>query len=167
MLITGLFYPALLGAWIYEAFDHVYGAWSNNYTLDLMQLFIAGVLLIHFIFDYMYTLGEGEDGYGNAQFMLDLVLVVSVYVCLKLAISPQYYDLLWVIWLALAFVKALAILWEHLRANTFGMIIDAAFFVAYLLGAIFVAEISWIFIAVCAIDSVFYEIYEQDKRRNA
>src|SRR5690606_35802603 len=88
LVITSLLYPAFLGNMSYvaaEAFfekDAVFALGAN--------ILLVALLLIHFIFDWIYTHTENKDhDYPPTKSVFDFVIILCLYISLRQAIDPN------------------------------------------------------------------------------
>jgi hypothetical protein len=80
VLISGLFYPAMLGAY----FFNLYEFWSKHYlNINLLVALLIGVVLVvFFAVDYLYSLAH-ERSYCLIHFVLDIVVISLVFFALR------------------------------------------------------------------------------------
>jgi len=88
LVITSLLYPAFLGNMSYvaaEAFfkkDPVFALGAN--------VLVVALLLIHFIFDWVYTHTENRDhDYPPTKSVFDFIIILCLYISLRQAIEPN------------------------------------------------------------------------------
>jgi hypothetical protein len=97
LVIVSLFYPALLGNMSYAAAEKLFNEPENfNWT----SRFVVVALLVHFVFDWVYTVVEQEKRYSIAQFVSDSGIVVCLYVALRLVLDDNPPSILWCMGLA-------------------------------------------------------------------
>lgn len=170
--MTGLLYPAFLGNLTYLAFET---ALAPEPFLATASGVLIVVLVVHYVFDFDYTLTHKSIGaYGAGQFALDLAIVACLYLAIRTAIAQHVgvpfadWQLAPTLWLFLT--KVLATGWEAYDAGRgswdcskkVAVGLDASFGVAYL--AFFVLDGAGgpphLVAAVVALDAAAYMGYE-------
>lgn len=157
-LVTALFYPAFLGAWLYEVMDAVFLSFTTVQKTAIVQLALSASLLFHYIVDYLYTFQSPPKKYSSIQFFLDIGILFCLYAGLKISLSANYDSMMTGIWVAMSVMKLLAIAWKWVEKDFKGMKYDGLFFLIYSIGAIFFPGAIWFFVVVCFIDAMCYEV---------
>lgn len=78
-LMFGLFYPAVLGALLYDILLAGKGVnWLGRLVASDRKLLTAGLLVLHFVLDFVFTQEVG--GYRASVFGLDVAIVVLLFI---------------------------------------------------------------------------------------
>ncbi len=77
LLMTGLFYPAVLGTLFYAVMQAVTGPLRAKTDVLLLLCYIA--CLVSFSVDYLYTVSSKNE-YGRLLFVSDIVILVLLYI---------------------------------------------------------------------------------------
>jgi hypothetical protein len=78
-LMFSLFYPAILGTLLYDILLAGERAnWLGRLVASDHKLLIAGLLVLHFVFDFIFT--QEVDGYKASVFVVDIAIVVLLFV---------------------------------------------------------------------------------------
>jgi hypothetical protein len=157
IFITGLVYPAFLGAFLYETAQRL-----SELTFSQYALLIPLILL--FSFDYLYTADEARKKlYNFRRMFIDLGLVLLLYLSLRYALSPAKQDFSY-IWLFLVSYKLVSLLWELAgkpdKQRRLASISYVTFFVLYGLGFLFFRSATLVLIIVLSVDTLIFWRWE-------
>jgi hypothetical protein len=93
-VMTALLYPAILGALIYEGLAILgiqinNGLFTDSHTVPfLLNLLLIVALIILYIYDFVYTVWDDEEGgYGKLKFTFDLLIVMCLYSAIKVTFN--------------------------------------------------------------------------------
>jgi hypothetical protein len=164
--VTGLVYPAFLGAFLFETAQRFLERSVEQYVLVLILIFL-------FSCDYLYTADpERKDIYNVRRMFLDVVLVLLLYISLRHALALPMLDVS-AIWLYLASFKFVSLFWEWAgvpdKHRSFAIVSHFAFLILYGLGWLFFASVIWVLVPVLMLDaltSLFWEYLCQNKILN-
>ncbi|HEY4956298.1 MAG TPA: hypothetical protein VII31_00665 [Caldimonas sp.] len=150
-VMTGLLYPAVLGAILFTFFDRLT---SRDLALPEPTLVAALALLVLFTFDYAHTMScSVSENYGPGEFACDTVILCLLFLAGKQLVgaaaphAPSWLST--PLWELMALTKAASVVWEVVRTAKRTSIraslklsanvkADVAFALAYLaLGMIF------------------------------
>ena len=84
IVMTGLLYPAFLGALMYEGFEKLVALPAKDVACPCATIFLIAVMLALFIFDYVYTY-VCKTNYDGRKFLCDLVIIIFLYFSFKVA----------------------------------------------------------------------------------
>lgn len=113
-ILTGLIYPAILGALMYDWLKSIYCAES----LFSERNFLILSLLVHYTMDFVYTFqGKAREGYTFFKFLLDFLVVIFLYFAIHpfldtKDVSPITLSMLGSVGMWLFITKICALLWE-------------------------------------------------------
>lgn len=182
-IITGLIYPAFLGALIYEAVEKI--ADFKMYQGTIAPLLCQGILMLllslHYVCDFYYTTGDKVSAvYSKVRMASDLGIILCMYIALKTAMSQSVSSVSAKICLLLFLTKLCACLWEitgiqeksiwerkmrDLNSETqLGLKLDMSFFVLYLASAIFLVltpKYYWTLFLLIAADISCYIFFDR------
>jgi hypothetical protein len=87
-IITGLIYPAILGALIYSIYDYYYAITPKNWKLLLS---IRTILILFFFFFYFFNFLTimYETSYNWYAFISDFIETMLMYIGFKMLIDPE------------------------------------------------------------------------------
>ncbi|MEM7601190.1 MAG: hypothetical protein AAF357_07200 [Verrucomicrobiota bacterium] len=165
--VTGLIYPAFLGAWIYNVSEDVFGITEGTSTMQFVQVSLIVALLVLYVTDYIHTFDETLEKYRLPQFALDLAILVCLFGCLMYSSDDNFADHLLKLWILLAVAKAVGLIWDVLDSDWTGLRIDVPFVVLYCLGAFFLQTNSWILVLICFADAILYWPYSRWRKGNS
>lgn len=162
IFITGLVYPAFLGAFLYEAVQGFLKLSSTQYILVFALIFL-------FSWDYLYTTDkERKKLYNVKRMFLDVGLVFLLYISLRHALKIPMQNVS-AIWLYLALFKFLSLVWEWAgvpdKQRTLAAISHSVFLVLYGLGWFFFGLLTWVLISVLLLDALISLRWESLSRR--
>lgn len=149
-LITGLIYPAVLGAYIYEGSTKAIAVFGmGGFSALLSTVFTKGLIVLllffHYMGDFLYTLDENPKSYYSVpRFLSDIFIILSMFIAFRVAFNHSD---VWIIALALSATKASSLVWEGFGGlkgiqskNKSAIILDALFLVFYI-----IVTVTWAF----------------------
>lgn len=112
VVLIALFYPAILGAVIYDVFKFIFGLFKDHGVLGIIPeivrhpalltglhaqaLILVAALILLYIMDFAYTIVEvdeeevgesGKDEYHTVQFCCDTIIIISLFIATQLVFS--------------------------------------------------------------------------------
>jgi len=128
IVMTGLIYPAILGAMIYEGLAELLSWLQRIIAIGFCQAssatgFLIVALFVLYTFDYLYTCID-DTGYDGGNFVCDLTIVVLLYLTIKIGFHPNQYEadkplqelpaFLYTPAIPLFLTKVVSVLWEYI-----------------------------------------------------
>jgi hypothetical protein len=118
-LITGFFYPAILGAFIFETMKYVlkfFHEWVSGkpVAVDWLLSSLVIMLILQYVADYLYIIeDEPETSYSTIRMLSDIGIIVAMYfgIMVPLNINAVENPFLFVS-LSLMITKYLSVIWE-------------------------------------------------------
>lgn len=86
LAMTGLIYPAFLGAVIYEGLPKLLSLLTGSKISGSVGFLIIALIILY-SYDFVYTVKDNPKGYGGTQFLSDLLIVLCLYFATKIVFS--------------------------------------------------------------------------------
>jgi uncharacterized membrane protein len=128
IVMTGLLYPAILGALIYEGLAASLSWVQKVIAVGFLQAisatgFLIVALFVLYTFDYLYTCIDKAE-YDGSNFFCDLTIIALLYLTIKIGFQPNQNEankplqelpaILYTPALLLFFTKVVSVLWEYI-----------------------------------------------------
>lgn len=185
LVVASLLYPAFLGNMLYLAIEKL----DVRAALSASGLLVI-FLLMHYVFDYVYTvINDEKNDYDLPAFICDLLIVIFLYLSLKTAVDayvlvntldttvgPIASEILFLPALWLALEKTAAFFWELRRQYkvtdqfksrltkiaVFALVTDSVMALSFMTIYFFSAYLSlWVLVVAVLIDVCLYVWHER------